>query len=77
MLRIMQCDCFEDVIAASAMNRPGPLSLKMPEIYAANKVDQAHIDKSLPYAKYLERTYGCVVYQEQVQAIAVNIGGLE
>ena len=77
MLRIMQCDCFEDVIAASAMNRPGPLSLKMPEIYAANKVDQSHIDKSLPYAKYLEKTYGCVVYQEQVQAIAVNIGGLE
>ena len=77
MLMIMQCDCFEDVIAASAMNRPGPLSLKMPEIYAANKVDKSHIDKSLPYAKYLEKTYGCVVYQEQVQAIAVNIGGLE
>lgn len=77
MLRVMQCDCFEDVIAASAMNRPGPLSLKMPEIYAANKVDQAHIDKSLPYYQYLEKTYGCVVYQEQVQAIAVNIGGLE
>lgn len=77
MLRIIQADCFEDIIAASAMNRPGPLSLKMPEIYAANKVDQSHIDKSLPYAKYLEKTYGCVVYQEQVQAIAVNIGGLE
>lgn len=77
MLRVMQADCFEDVIAASAMNRPGPLSLKMPEVYAANKVDQAHIDKSLPYSKYLEKTYGCVVYQEQVQAIAVNIGGLE
>lgn len=77
MLRVIQADCFEDVIAASAMNRPGPLSLKMPEVYAANKVDQAHIDKSLPYSKYLEKTYGCVVYQEQVQAIAVNIGGLE
>lgn len=77
MLRIMKCDCFEDIIAASAMNRPGPLSLKMPEVYAANKVDQSYIDKSLPYAKYLERTYGCVIYQEQVQAIAVNIGGLE
>lgn len=77
MLRVMQADCFEDVIAASAMNRPGPLSLKMPEVYAANKVDQAHIDKSLPYSKYLEKTYGCVVYQEQVQAIAVNIGELE
>ena len=77
MLRVMQCDCFEDVIAASAMNRPGPLSLKMPEVYAANKVDKSHIDTSLPYSGYLEKTYGCVVYQEQVQAIAVNIGGLE
>ena len=77
MLKVMGCDCFEDVIAASAMNRPGPLSLKMPEVYAANKVDQSHIDTSLPYSKYLEKTYGCVVYQEQVQAIAVNIGGLE
>lgn len=77
MLRLLQCDTFEDVIAASAMNRPGPLSLKMPEIYAANKVDQSHIDKSLPYYGYLEKTYGCVVYQEQVQAIAVHIGGLE
>ena len=77
MLRLLQCDTFEDVIAASAMNRPGPLSLRMPEIYAANKVDQSHIDKSLPYYKYLEKTYGCVVYQEQVQAIAVHIGGLE
>lgn len=77
MLKVMKCDSFEDVIAASAMNRPGPLSLKMPEIYAANKVDSSHIDTSLPYYKYLEKTYGCVVYQEQVQAIAVNIGGLE
>ena len=77
MLKVMGCDCFEDVVAASAMNRPGPLSLKMPEVYAANKVDQSHIDTSLPYSKYLEKTYGCVVYQEQVQAIAVHIGGLE
>ncbi len=77
MLRAIHCDCFEDVIAVSAMNRPGPLSLKMPEVYAANKVNKAHIDTSLPYSKYLEKTYGCVLYQEQVQAIAVNIGGLE
>lgn len=77
MLRKIGVDSFEDIVAASAMNRPGPLSLKMPDTYAANKVDQSHIDKSLPYYKYLEKTYGCVIYQEQVQAIAVNIGGLE
>ena len=77
MLKLINADSFGDVIAASAMNRPGPLSLRMPEIYAANKTDKAHIDNSLPYSKYLEETHGCVIYQEQVQAIAVNIGGLE
>lgn len=77
MLRTIEADTFEDVIAASAMNRPGPLSLRMPEEYGKNKQDKTHIDLTLPYAKYLEKTHGCVVYQEQVQAIAVNIGGLD
>ena len=77
MLRTINVDSFEDIVAASAMNRPGPLSLRMPEIYAANKLDPSHIDTSLPYSKYLEKTHGCVIYQEQVQAIAVNIGNLE
>lgn len=77
MLKTIQADRFADIVAASAMNRPGPLSLKMPDIYAANKMDNSHIDKSVPYYKYLDETYGCVIYQEQVQKIAVNIGGLE
>lgn len=77
MLRTIHADSFEDIVAASAMNRPGPLSLRMPEEYAANKIDKSHINTSLPYSKYLEKTHGCVVYQEQVLAIAVNIGGLE
>lgn len=77
MLKTINCDRFGDIVAASAMNRPGPLSLKMPEIYAANKMDSSHTDKSMPYYQYIEDTHGCVVYQEQVQKIAVNIGGLE
>lgn len=77
MLKLIGVNSFDDVIAASAMNRPGPLSLKMPEIYSANKADPGQFDKSLPYAKYLEKTYGCVIYQEQVQKICVEIGGLE
>lgn len=77
MLRTIQVDSFEDIVAASAMNRPGPLSLRMPEEYAANKIDKSRINTSLPYSKYLEKTHGCVIYQEQVLAIAVNIGGLE
>lgn len=77
MLKTIGCHSFNDVIAASSLNRPGPLSLRMPETYAANKEDASLIDHDQPYAKYLEETYGCVIYQEQVLAIAVNIGGLE
>ena len=77
MLRLIRVDLFNDVIAASAMNRPGPLSLKMPEIYSDNKSGSGHFDKSLPYAKYIEDTYGCILYQEQILRIAVEIGGLE
>lgn len=67
---------FGDIIAASAMNRPGPLTLGMPEEYATNKLNPDLIDTSKPYSKYLKETYGAVVYQEQVLAIAINIGGL-
>lgn len=68
---------FQDVVAASAMNRPGPLSLHMPEIYAATKAGEMEVDKSLPYWKYIEDTYGCVIYQEQIMLIATQIGGLD
>lgn len=77
LLKQIGCDSFEDVIAASSMNRPGPLSLRMQDVYALNKRDRSSIDETVPYAKYLEKTYGCVLYQEQVQAIAVNIGEME
>lgn len=69
----MKCDCFEDVIAASSMNRPGPLSEGTPQKYAENKfnVDEA---KKSKYYKYTKETYGTIVYQEQIQQICVNIG---
>ncbi len=77
ILQQINVDSFDDIVACNSLNRPGPLSLKMQDVYALNKQDSGNIDDTLPYAKYLEKTYGCVLYQEQVQAIAVNIGGLE
>lgn len=76
MLRQVDVSSFNDVVAVNAMNRPGPIMLKMPERYAENKRDSSLMDESLAYHKYLKETYGCVLYQEQVQAISVNIGGM-
>lgn len=76
ILNQINCDCFEDVVAGSSMNRPGPLSMKQPEIYAENKynIEEA---KSSDYWEYTKETYGTIIYQEQVQQICINMGSLE
>lgn len=75
ILRDINCDCFEDVIAASSMNRPGPLALKQPEQYAHNKFN-AQDAKDSKFWEYTKATYGTIVYQEQLQQICINIGGM-
>lgn len=73
ILQDIECDCFEDVIAGSSMNRPGPLALGMPQQYANNKRDGVKKDK---FYEYTKETYGTIVYQEQLQQICINIGGM-
>lgn len=75
ILKQINCDCFDDIVAASSMNRPGPLSLKQPELYAENKYNIEEAKQS-DYWKYTKETYGTIIYQEQVQQICLNIGNL-
>lgn len=74
IMRKIDANCFNDVIAVNAMNRPGSLKLKMPDVYADHKINQDDL-KEKPYWDYVSETYGCIIYQEQVLAIAINIGG--
>lgn len=71
----IECDCFEDVCAANAMNRPGPLSLGTPQKYAENKQNIDEAKKSIFY-KQTKETYGTVVYQEQIMRICREIAGM-
>ncbi|WP_291632235.1 DNA polymerase III subunit alpha [Clostridium sp.] len=73
ILNNINCDCFADVVAASSMNRPGPLSLHMPEQYAENKYNPTEARES-DYWDYTKESYGTIIYQEQIQQICVNIG---
>ena len=75
ILTKIDCNCFDDVVAANAMNRPGPLSLGMPHHYAVNKSDIEESKKS-PYYEYTKESYGTVIYQEQIQQICVNVGNM-
>lgn len=72
ILKSINADSFDDVTATTAMNRPGPLKIKMPAAYAENKFEGANHDS--PYYKYVEKTHGTIVYQEQIQRICINIG---
>lgn len=75
ILKKINTDCFEDIIAVNAMNRPTALKMHMPDRYADHKQNQNDLKYSL-YWKYVSETYGCIIYQEQVLAISINIGGL-
>lgn len=75
-LKDCHCDCFEDVVAISSMNRPGPLSMNMPQQYCINKLNPGEAKKQTPYYEFVKDTYGIIVYQEQLQQIATKVGKL-
>lgn len=76
ILSKIEADSFDDVTAASAMNRPGPLSLHQPELYADGKLNIENA-KTSAYYEYTKESYGTIIYQEQLQQICINIGGMD
>lgn len=81
VLKLIGVDCAEDVVAGSALNRPGPLSLGMPQQYADNKQlvkDGLHTEKSEGniFYEYAKETYGTFVYQEQIMKVCIELGGM-
>ena len=75
-LRAMRCDRFEDLVAANALMRPGPLDSGMADVYVRRKLGQEPVRYPHPdLEKTLEPTYGVIVYQEQVMRIANVLAG--
>lgn len=65
---------FEDIIAAVALYRPGPMDSIPTYIY--NKKNQEQIAYIHPKLEHiLDVTYGCIVYQEQVMQVVREIAG--
>ena len=76
LLKKLQPDRFEDIIAVLALYRPGPLNSGMVDDFILRKKGQQSIDYFHPDLKpCLEPTYGVIVYQEQVMQISQTIGG--
>ncbi|TKF69811.1 DNA polymerase III subunit alpha [Vibrio sp. F13] len=81
LIKRLQPDCFEDIIALVALFRPGPLQSGMVD----NFIDRKHGREAVSYPdetwqheslkETLEPTYGIILYQEQVMQIAQILAG--
>nr|WP_086939064.1 DNA polymerase III subunit alpha [Thaumasiovibrio occultus] len=81
LIKRLQPDCFEDMIALVALFRPGPLQSGMVD----NFIDRKHGREEISYPDatwqheclkpILDPTYGIILYQEQVMQIAQELSG--
>jgi DNA polymerase III subunit alpha len=88
LLRLMQPDNFEDISAALALYRPGPMGVNAHTNFALRKNGKQEVVPLDPQLKgrlqpemiaalepILGTTYGLVIYQEQVMEIAQKLAG--
>ena len=76
LIKRLQPDTFEDIVALVALFRPGPLESGMVDDFVDRKHGRAEADYFHPELEAsLKPTYGVIVYQEQVMQISQIIGG--
>ena len=80
LLRSMAPDSFDDISAVIALYRPGPMGVNGHNEYADRKnkrkrIEPIHPELSEALKEILDDTYGLIVYQEQVMAIAQKVAG--
>jgi DNA polymerase-3 subunit alpha len=80
LLRAMRPDSFTDVMAVLALYRPGPMGANAHNEYADRKAGRKpvvplHPELAGALEGILGQTYGLIVYQEQVMAIAQQLAG--
>jgi len=80
LLRLMRPDNFEDISAVLALYRPGPMGVDSHNNYAKRKnglqeIKPIHPELEEPLRDILGTTYGLIVYQEQVMAVAQKLAG--
>ena len=81
LMRRLQPDSFEDIIALVALFRPGPLQSGMVDDFIARKHGRAPVaypTRELHHEALepvLKPTYGIILYQEQVMQIAQSLAG--
>lgn len=76
LIKRLQPDCFDEIIALVALFRPGPLQSGMVDDFINRKHGRAKVEHLHPLiVAILKGTYGVILYQEQVMQIAQVLAG--
>ncbi len=76
LLKNLKPTSFEDVMACTAIYRPGPLGAGMDKEFIDRKHGRKKIEVLHPaMEEVLRETYGVILYQDQVMAIAARMAG--
>jgi DNA polymerase-3 subunit alpha len=76
LFKQLRPDAFDDIVAAVALYRPGPLGTGMVQDYVNCKHGRQPIKKLHDLVdEIIKPTYGVIVYQEQVMQIAQRLAG--
>ena len=76
LIRLLEPDTFDHIIAVNALYRPGPMGMKMHIAYAERKNGREEVQYPHPATeRFLADTYGIIAYQEQVMQVAQEIAG--
>ncbi len=76
LFKKLKPDCFEDIVAAVALYRPGPLGTGMVDDFVECKHGRKKVEYPHPcLEEILAPTYGVIVYQEQVMQCAQKMAG--
>ncbi|RMG31584.1 MAG: DNA polymerase III subunit alpha, partial [Gammaproteobacteria bacterium] len=76
LIRRLQPDTFEDIVALVALFRPGPLQSGMVDDFINRKHGRQKVEYPHPRLEpILKPTYGVILYQEQVMQIAQVLAG--
>ena len=78
LLKRMKPTGFNDIVAALALYRPGPMGVKAHWSYADRKngkqeITPIHPELEEPLREILDETYGLIVYQEQIMKISQKV----
>ena len=77
LIKGMRVENFNELVAANALYRPGPMGIGAHEDYVKNKFNSSGISYIHPILKsILQESNGVLIYQEQVMFIANKIGGM-